>query len=142
MATKIGNFLAWGHRPFWRWARGLFSPPDLGRRGEDLAARELKRRGYRILDRRWRCRLGELDIVAWDGEVLAVVEVKTRSRTDFGPPVDAVDREKRLRLRRLAQVYLKARNLRGVSVRFDVVGVTALPGEEPRLQVLPDAFRF
>jgi putative endonuclease len=115
---------------------------DLGRRGEALAARELERRGYRILERRWRCRLGELDLVAWDGGMLVVVEVKARSRLDFGRPVDAVDFEKRRRLRRLALAYLKARKLVGVTVRFDVVGVTALPGQKPRIEVLPDAFPF
>jgi putative endonuclease len=142
LASKIVDFLAFGQRSFRRWTGSLFRAPDLGRRGEDLAARELKRRGYRILDRRWRCRLGELDIVAWDGEVLAVVEVKTRSRTDFGPPADAVDWKKRRRLRRLAQAYVKARNLQEVTVRFDVVGVTALPGAKPKVDVLPSAFRF
>ena len=60
-----------------------------GCRGEELAARELQRRGYEILERRWRCRLGEIDIVARDGETLVVVEVKTRSRSDYGRAVDA-----------------------------------------------------
>ncbi len=139
MATKVGfpSLLHWVD-----WARDLFPGSDLGRRGEALAARELRRRGYRVLERRWRCRIGEIDIVARDGEVLVVVEVKARSRSDYGPPIDAVDREKRRKLEKLARAYLQARRLRNVAVRFDLVGVTLAPSERPRVEVFPDAFRF
>lgn len=140
MASKIAIYRAL--KTFASLALERLRPLDLGRRGEALAARELEKRGYRIVDRRWRCRLGELDLVAWDGDVLVIVEVKARSRLDFGRPVDAVDRDKQRRLRRLALAYLKARKLHGVSVRFDVVGVTALPGQKPRVEVLRDAFSF
>jgi putative endonuclease len=88
---------------------------DPGRRGEALAARELQSRGYVILERRWRCRLGEIDIVARDKEVIVVVEVKARSRSDYGPPIDAVDGKKRRKLEQLARAYLKTRK------RSDVV---------------------
>jgi len=124
------------------WARDLFSREDLGRRGEALAARELRRRGYVILERRWRCRIGEIDIVARDGAVLVVVEVKARSRTDYGPPIDAVDRDKRRKLEKLARAYLQAKRLQNVSLRFDLVGVTLSDGEKPRVEVFPDALRF
>jgi putative endonuclease len=125
-------------------ALGLFFRLDLGRRGEDLAVRELRRRGYRILERRWRCRLGEIDVVARDGETLVVVEVKARSVPGYGAPVDAVDRDKRRRLLRLARAYLRARRLEEaeVTVRFDVVGVTARPGERPEVEIIRSAFRF
>jgi putative endonuclease len=124
--------------------RAIFSRLDLGRRGEDLAVDELKRRGYRILDRRWRCRLGEIDVVAEDGDTLVVVEVKSRSRGDYGPPVDAVDRVKRRKLLQLARAYLRSRRLEEakVTVRFDVVGVTARSGEPPRVEIVRSAFRF
>jgi putative endonuclease len=122
--------------------RDLFPGSDLGRRGEALATRELRRRGYRILERRWRCRLGEIDIVAQDGEALVVVEVKARSRRDYGPPIDRVDRDKRRKLGKLALAYVQAKGLTDTTVRFDLVGVTFSAGEDPLLEVLPDALRF
>jgi len=139
VATKVRlpSLLSWVD-----WARDLFSREDLGRRGEALAARELRRRGYVILERRWRCRIGEIDIVARDGAVLVVVEVKARSRTDYGPPIDAVDRDKRRKLEKLARAYLQAKRLQNVSLRFDLVGVTLSDGEKPRVEVFPDALRF
>jgi putative endonuclease len=124
------------------WVRGLFAGKDLGRRGEALAARELRRRGYAILERRWRCRLGEIDLVARDGEALVVVEVKSRSREDYGPPIDAVDRAKRRKLEKLARAYVQAKDIRDTNVRFDLVGVTFRGGERPEIEVFPDALRF
>lgn len=115
MASKLAGLLA--------WCRRLGGKSDLGLRGEDIAARELKRRGYRIVERRWRSKLGEIDLIARDGETLVVVEVKARSREDYGPPADAVDGVKRKRLVRLAKAYLRARSLGATTVRFDVVGV-------------------
>lgn len=100
----------------------------LGRLAEDLAARRLHEDGYRVVDRNARTRLGELDIVALDGDTLVFVEVKAgRAGGAFGPerPVLAVDRAKQARLRRLAREWLASRGgLSGVRVlRFDVVGV-------------------
>jgi putative endonuclease len=122
----------------------LFEHPDedLGGRGEDLATRELRRRGYEILERRWRCRLGEIDVVARDGETLVVVEVKARSRSDYGPPTNAVDGKKARRLERLARAYLRARRLTDVNVRFDVVGVSFEAPDRPKIVILKDALRF
>jgi putative endonuclease len=124
------------------WARRLAPGRDLGQRGEALAAKELKRRGYKVLERRWRCRLGEIDIVARDGEVLVVVEVKARSRTDYGPPIDAVDWDKRRKLETLARAYVQAKGLRRESLRFDLVGVVFSKGEKPRVEIFPDALRL
>jgi len=96
---------------------------DLGRFGEDTAARGLAAQGWRILDRNWRCRLGEIDIVAQDGGDLVVVEVKTRRGTAFGPPEEAVTQAKLARLRRLAAAWLGAQDRRFDGVRVDVVAV-------------------
>ena len=139
MAAKVGlpRLLQWLD-----WARELIPSGDLGRRGEALAARELRRRGYVILERRWRCRIGEIDIVAREGRVLVVVEVKARSRSDYGPPIDAVDRNKRRKLEKLARAYLQKRKLQDLSLRFDLVGVTFSSGEKPRVEIFPDALRF
>ena len=102
---------------------------ELGRRGEDLAARYLERRGLVILSRNWRCRAGELDLVATDRTKLVVVcEVKTRSGVRFGLPAEAVDGRKARRIRRVAQFWLAEHRVRWAGVRFDVLAVVAEPG--------------
>lgn len=95
----------------------------LGADGEEIAARYLSDRGLVVLNRNWRCREGELDIVATDGNTLVVVEVKTRSGVGYGRPAEAVTPRKLARMRRLAQLWLAANRVRWVDVRFDVVAV-------------------
>jgi putative endonuclease len=105
----------------------------LGRYGEDVAARHLVESGLSVLDRNWRCRAGEVDIVAREGDVLVVCEVKTRRGVGFGTPLDAVTPVKAARLRRLAVHWLAEQREGGESVdptgfsevRFDVVSVLA-----------------
>jgi putative endonuclease len=96
---------------------------ELGRAGEQLAAEYLERAGLRILDRNWRCADGEIDIVAAERRVLVVCEVKTRSGTVFGTPLEAVSRHKRARLRRLAVQWLAAHGVLFDEVRIDVIGL-------------------
>lgn len=96
---------------------------DLGRDGERVAAEYLERAGLRILDRNWRCPDGELDIVAVERRVLVVCEVKTRSGTQFGTPLEAITRNKRTRLRRLAARWLVAHGVLFDEVRIDVIGI-------------------
>ena len=96
---------------------------SLGKRGEDLACDELEKRGYVIVDRRFRTRCGELDIVARDGAVLVFVEVKTRSGSDFGTPFESVTWKKRQRLSQMAASYLFVKRLVGAACRFDVVAI-------------------
>ena len=95
----------------------------LGKLGEDLACEELQRRGYAIVERRFRTRCGELDIIARDGDVLVFVEVKARSGRGFGSPFDAVTWQKRQRLSAMAESYLFHKRLNGVACRFDVVSI-------------------
>jgi putative endonuclease len=97
----------------------------LGRQGEEAAARYLTAAGWQILDRNWRCGQGEIDIVARDGRDLVVCEVKTRSSTAFGTPVEAVSLVKLARLRRLAQAWLAEQGISGAPVRVDVLGMLA-----------------
>ena len=110
------------------------------RRGEALAALFLRVKGYRIEARNWRCSLGEIDIVASQGDTLVFVEVKTRSGRSAGLPEEAVTPAKRHRLVRLAQAYLG--RLRGdpPPCRFDVIAVEGR-GAIPRLRHLQAAFR-
>jgi len=105
-----------------------------GRAGEEAAAQWYSERGFAVLDRNWRCPVGELDLVVARGSLIVFCEVKTRSSEVFGSPVDAVTSAKRRRLRRLAASWLSQHGLRG-RVRFDVVGV--LDGQ---VDVVEDAF--
>lgn len=97
----------------------------LGRYGEDVAARHLAASGLVLLARNWRCPEGEIDIVARDGDVLVVCEVKTRRDTSHGTPVEAVTPKKAERLRVLAVRWMAAHAARPRAVRFDVVAVLA-----------------
>jgi putative endonuclease len=102
----------------------------LGRQGEQLAAEHLERSGLQVIDRNWRCPEGEIDIVAIDRATLVVCEVKTRSDTRFGTPLDAITTRKHGRLRRLAVRWAAAHGVRYGEIRIDVVGVLrAAPGE-------------
>lgn len=95
----------------------------LGRYGEDLAVRHLEHAGITVLERNWRCTLGELDVIARDGDCLVVCEVKTRRSTAYGTPVEAVTPRKARRLRRLALQWLDERQVFAPTIRFDVIGV-------------------
>jgi putative endonuclease len=106
----------------------------LGAFGEAYAARHLAEQGMVVLDRNWRCDLGEIDLVLRDGKVLVVCEVKTRSSTAFGSPLEGVTERKAARLRRLAARWLAAHGVRPDEVRLDLVGVLVRPGEPTRLE--------
>ena len=95
----------------------------LGRLGEGIATAFLQRLGYSILARNYRCRGGEIDLVATDGPVVVFVEVKTRRRTEWGGPLEAVDARKRRRMATAASHFLLARCHGEPAVRFDVVGI-------------------
>ena len=112
---------------------------QLGDYGEDLAAAALRQQGYKILERNYVTAMGEIDLIARQGKVLVVVEVKTRKSTRFGSPQEAVSASKQGRLRRLAEYYLKAKRLTGSPVRFDVVAVT-MTENVPQVEIIQDAF--
>ncbi len=111
-----------------------------GARGETLAARYLESLGLSVLSRNWRCREGELDLVATDGERLVVVEVKTRTSTSHGPPADAVDHLKAARIRRLSRRWRVAHDLPWCEERFDIVAILWPPNETPRITHYRGAF--
>jgi putative endonuclease len=111
----------------------------LGKLGEDLACRELTRRGYAIVARRYRLRSGELDIVARDGRTVVFIEVKARERDQFGEAAEAVTAWKRRRLVRLAMDYLTRHRLAEQPCRFDVVAVQLDEGH-PSIEVYQNAF--
>ena len=113
----------------------------LGLEGETRACLALEARGYRILQRRYRTRFGELDIVARHDLTVVFVEVKTRRGRSYGDPAASVTTEKQRRLVAMATDYLARHGLTRSPVRFDVVAVTMLPGEAPAVVIYPNAFR-
>ena len=111
----------------------------LGLSGEDLACAELERRGYAIVERRYRTRVGEIDIIAKDGLTIVFVEVKARMTQDFGGAAAAMTGWKQRRIARMAVDYLARQNLHDCPCRFDVVAID-FDKSEPRIIVYPNAF--
>ena len=112
-----------------------------GASGEKLAGRFLRRNGFKILYRNFRGRSGgEIDLVCRDGQTLVFVEVKTRSREDFGRPFDAVDREKQKRISRGGLAWLRMLDDPDILFRFDVVEVIMAQDAEPRIELIRNAF--
>ena len=113
-----------------------------GRWGEALAAEFLRRKGYRIIASGWRCRFGELDLVAEGGEVLCFIEVKRRGSERFGTGAEQVDRRKQERLRTTAELYLQ-QHPSPLQPRFDVVEILAPQGmatKRPGIRQIENAF--
>jgi putative endonuclease len=124
------------------WVAALFSrPKSLGQRGEDAAARHLKRQGFRIIERGHDSPLGEIDIIAIDERTVVFVEVKTRTSGDAGHPTEAIDATKRRRMTQAALAYLKSKRLLQNSARFDVVAITwPVDACEPAIEHYKNAF--
>jgi putative endonuclease len=114
---------------------------ESGRRAEDLAAQYLRAHGCEILERNYRRRLGELDLIARDGGVLVIAEVRTRAHDGFGSAAASVDRRKQRRITRAAQQLLQQRaELARFPVRFDVLVVSDLSAPQPRIEWIRHAF--
>jgi putative endonuclease len=111
----------------------------LGARGEDAAADAYRRRGYRVVARNWRCRIGEIDLVVERGGVLVFCEVKSRSGVAFGGGYEAVSRRKRAKIRALAEAFLQAHGSPPQAIRFDVASVAFLR-ERSSVEVFEEAF--
>jgi putative endonuclease len=129
IAERLG--LARERRPGWR--------QRLGRRGERMAERYLRRSGYRIVARNFRAPGGEIDLVAMEGETLVFVEVKMRRSLAAGAPEEAVDARKEQRLRRAASAFAARMRAGARPMRFDIVAINASEGR-PRIELFKDAF--
>ncbi len=110
---------------------------ELGKWGEDLAAKFLKEQGYEILERDWKSGHHDLDIVAGNEEGLAIVEVKTRRNRLFGDPEEAIDYKKRLSLQSAINHYIKAHHIKA-PVRFDVISIVGAIGSTPEIDHIKD----
>lgn len=108
----------------------------LGKHGEDLAAEHLITLGYRVLARNWRCRQGEIDIVAALGTVIAFVEVKTRSTLAYGHPFEAITPAKLARIRRLAAAWCADNDPHATTIRIDVIAILLPTSGAPRIEHL------
>lgn len=112
---------------------------SLGRAGESLAVRHLKRNGYRIIETNYRAKTGEIDIIAEEGGALAFIEVKMRRQNAFGPPQAAVDFKKTKKIARTAQHYMAKTRQTGRRARFDVLAIT-VAGGDPSFRLFKNAF--
>ena len=114
---------------------------ELGKKGEEIALRFLKKHGYRILERNYACKMGEVDIIAKEKDTLVFVEVKTRTSTEFGPPQLAVNSSKQRQLSKVALTYLREKRLEDMKARFDVVAILLGPKGE-KIELIGDAFNL
>jgi putative endonuclease len=113
---------------------------QLGKDGESMACAELETRGYRIIERRYRSRFGEIDIVSEQGGTIVFVEVKTKTDGSFGDPVEAVTPQKQRQIVSMGQEYATYCCAPNTPCRFDVVAVD-LSIQPPRITIYQDAFR-
>ncbi|HET7274594.1 MAG TPA: YraN family protein [Longimicrobiaceae bacterium] len=118
------------------------SGKPLGDRGEALAARYLERGGWTILSRNFRMGRKEIDLVAHRGEVVAFVEVKTRSGRGYGHPLEAITWKKRREIQQVAAAWVDRHGRPEYTYRFDAVAVQAMAGREPILDHVEDAWRM
>ena len=109
-------------------------------KGELIAYGYLKRQGYRIVARRYRSRSGEIDLIGWDGDILAFIEVKYRRNCRYGRPEEAVDRSKQRQICRVAADYRRGLRRRAAAWRFDIVGIQG-SWPDPEVSLIKDAFR-
>ncbi|MDX2434535.1 MAG: YraN family protein [Desulfobacterales bacterium] len=121
-----------------------FKKKELGAKGEEVAVSYLKSRGYRIVERNYRIRFGEIDIIAEQGDDLVFIEVKTRSGTLFGSPFESVTKQKQKQLSKVALEYISKQGFHDRPARFDVVGIELQKGSETfqdaAVELLQNAF--
>ncbi|MEW6067790.1 MAG: YraN family protein [Nitrospirota bacterium] len=111
----------------------------LGDKGEDFAVKFLKEKGYKIIRRNYRSTIGEIDIIAKDGDTIVFIEVKTRTNISFGYPFEAINTKKRQKLKNLALLYLKQQK-EEFSVRFDIVSIFCADNGKNKVEHIKDAF--
>lgn len=114
---------------------------ELGRRGERAAARYLRRKGYRILLRNYRCAGGEIDLICSEGDTIVFVEVKARTSDEKQEPQEAMRWTQRRRIENAARYFLMQRGVRDRPCRFDVVTAVWPPDDAPQIEHFPDAFQ-
>lgn len=112
---------------------------QIGKLGEEIACRYLEKKGYQIVQKGWRYKHLEVDVIIKDGSVLVFVEVKTRTKETYGMPYEAVDWKKQRKLDRAANIYISKSKHEG-DIRFDIISILATGIEEPEIIHIKDAF--
>ena len=112
---------------------------DLGKIGEDLALRKVKRLGYKVVAKNYRCPLGEIDLIAKDRGCLVFVEIKTRKGRSVGYAKEAVDERKRRQISKVALAYMKSNDCMDVKARFDVIAINIM-GDQKEIEIITNAF--
>ena len=114
---------------------------ELGKFGEELALRKIKRLGYKKIVRNFRCPLGEVDIIARDGDTLVFMEIKTRKGRSIGYAKEAVNARKKRQISKVALAYMKSKDCSDLRARFDVVAISLGRGK-PEIEVIKNAFEL
>ncbi|MBW2610061.1 MAG: YraN family protein [Deltaproteobacteria bacterium] len=114
---------------------------DLGKLGEELALKKVKRLGYKCIARNYRCPLGEIDLIARDGDCLVFIEIKTRKGGSLNYAKEAITPRKKRQISKVALAYMKANNCCDVRSRFDVVAVN-IEGDKKEIEVIRNAFEL
>lgn len=112
---------------------------ELGKLGQEKAEKYLKENGYKILERNYKTKLGEIDLIAKDKDTLCFIEVKTRGSLNFGSPAEAVGRFKQHQISKTALMFLKSKNLMDKNARFDVVSIL-WQENQPKIELIKNAF--
>jgi putative endonuclease len=112
---------------------------QVGNKGESLAEDYIKRKGYKIIQRNYRCRLGEIDIIAKDDDTIVFIEVRTKQNENFGSPQDSVTSTKINKISKTALRFIQEKNLSGYSYRFDFIAITFSQGK-PNIEHIENAF--
>lgn len=113
---------------------------DLGSKGEKLALEKIISQGYKVIDKNFTCKIGEIDIIAKDKDILVFIEVRSKSKRSSGLPQETVNKKKQQKIRRVAEYYLLKNNLWELICRFDVVGIVWQSTGEPQVEIIQDAF--
>jgi putative endonuclease len=112
---------------------------ELGKKGEEVAVRFLKKSGYHIIQRNYVCKMGEMDVIAKEKDTLVFIEVKTRTSAAFGLPQFAVNPAKQMQLSKVALSFLKEKKIEGIKARFDVVAIL-IDSKGEQIELIRDAF--
>ena len=114
---------------------------SIGFSGERLAKEELKKLGYSIIKENYLCPLGEIDLIAWKDKTLVFIEVRSRMSTDYGLPLETINRKKQQKIKQVASYYLVTNKKEDSFCRFDVVSIVwGKEGSKPSIEIIRDAF--
>lgn len=113
---------------------------DLGRKGEKIALKYLKKSGFEIIESGFRALRGEIDIIAKEKDTIVFVEVKTRTSYEFGTPLEAVDFKKQAQIKKIASIYISKKFQKFIPCRFDVIGIIMNKKGEPEISHIRNAF--